>query len=173
LLQRVVESLGLAHFGLYKSKMSVLFEMHCRRLQILIFVCCLLFVLVNGFQKPVLGLKPLSKRSTMRPVQVKTCMCKKMNGKQLFIFALVFFQFASNFGLYLGCMCKKMNGRQLFIFALVFFQFASNFGLYLGLCLGVKELDAHVKKLDQSAISLKQEKSNSFNKDKNFLLFLE
>jgi len=109
----------------------------------LVFFCCLLFVSVNGFQKPVLGLKTFSKRSTMRPVQVKLC------------------------------MCKKMNDRQLFIFALVFFQFASNFGLYLGLCLGVKELDAHVKKLDQPAISLKQEKSNSFNKDKKFVLFLE
>jgi len=122
--------------------MSVLFEMHCKRLQLLFFFCCLLFVLVNGFQKPVLGLKPLSKRSPMRPVQVKLC------------------------------MCKKMNGKQLFIVALAFFHFASNFGLYLGLCLGVKELDAHVKKLDQSAISLKQEKSNSFNKDKKFVLFL-
>jgi len=153
--------------------MSVLFEMNCKRLQSLFFFCCLLFVLVNGFQKPALGLKPLSKRSTMRPVQVKLCMCKKMNGRQLFIFALVFFQFASNFGPYLGLCLGKMNGRQLFIFALVFFQFASNFGLYLGLCLGVKELDAHVKKLDQSVISLKQEKSDVFHKDKNFVLFLE
>jgi len=66
-----------------------------------------------------------------------------------------------------------MNGRQLFIFALVFFQCVSNCGLYLGLYLGIKELDAYVKKLDQpAAISLKQEKSNAFHKDKKFLLFL-
>jgi len=118
--------------------------MHARsRLQSLIFFCYLFFVLVNGFQKPDLGLKPLSNRSSMRPVEVKLCMCTKMNGRQLFLLALVFFQ----------CVC--------------------NFGLYLGLCLGVKELDAHVKKLDQQAaiISLKQEKSNVFHKDKKFILF--
>ena len=109
-------------------------------LQLLVFVWCLLLVSVNGFQRPL----PLSRSSYLS---------KRVQSKVY--------------------MCKKMDGRPVFLSALVFFHFVSNLSLYLGLGLGLKELEAMVKTHDTSKSPAQDPKRINIDKNDKFLLFLE
>jgi len=105
-------------------------------LQLLFFAWCLLLVSAYGFPKPL-------------PLLRDSYLAKRVHSKVY--------------------MCEKMDGRRVFLSALVFFHIVSNLGLYLGLALGVKELQAMVKTHHTSNSSTHDKKRINNNKNDKVL----